>query len=109
MTEFSGFRYAFLSITRVAAIPPRARSYLAGLVGMTAAFEVKSGGVFFGGAAATKPPSYPTGASSFRPERSGVEEPLPRRCPQRRTRTTVVARSLLRTAAYSKPRLLVMF
>ncbi|MDR1226964.1 MAG: hypothetical protein LBK47_08730 [Prevotellaceae bacterium] len=55
MTEFSGFRYAFLSITRVAAIPSRARSCLTGLVGMTGPIEVKSGGVFCGGFAAAKP------------------------------------------------------
>jgi hypothetical protein len=53
-------------------VPPRARSYLAGLVGMTAPFE--GGGCL----ATAQPPQntfFPHAAPSFRVKRSGTEEP----------------------------------
>jgi hypothetical protein len=65
------FVLLFLVLLFLQKVPPRARSYLAGLVGMTAPFE--GGGV--GGGFAAANPFFPTPLPSFRVKRSGTEEP----------------------------------
>jgi hypothetical protein len=103
-----------------APIPPRARSYLAGLVGMTPSFE--GGGVlrrlcrrktsFFlsppsrhsdRSAAERRNPFFPPRRPSFRPERSGAEEPFFLSPPSRHSDPLGFARGRLRAAERRNP------